>query len=636
DRLVWQDLDSSRLSAGQLTALRGWVAGGGRLVIVGGTAGPAALSAFPDALLPYRPDATIDVPRTTIATLAPGLPTAGADVPGLSGQLSEGTVLAAVGDRPVAAERPYGSGSVTLVGIDPTASWITESKASDILWRRLLPSRSVGTLSFGDDSQIIGAVANLPSLALPPLTGLLALLGAYILLIGPINYLVLRRLDRREWAWVTMPVLIVAFAAGAYVFGSTLRGSEVIVNEVAIVRGAPGATDGTAQSYLGVFSPSRGTYQLEVPGGALLSSPINADFFGGGIASTDIDVVQGDPARVRDLAVSFGSMRAIRAESAVTVPLIRTDLRLEGGRLKGTITNASTVQLEKPALVLGSSVVKLSDLTPGQVVTVDAAPDGTFQGLSLADRIVGQVFGDGTFVAEQSRAMFIRQAVVNQLTFDPNVGSTNQLPADGPVLLAWGSDSVLDVRIAGQKARRTGTVLYYLPTDLKVSGRTTFRNDLIRSTVVATDAAFFTKDPFTVSFGKGSATVTYRPIAMNGRLDATELVIGMNFGGDIGPGNGLPGRRLDPLPSVPPACGQDGAPGCGQGIVDGMPELELFDRVAGTWRRFPHIAAGTSGTIPSPTRYVDPETGSIQVRYVNDQSDQIGFTPAIAITGDVR
>ncbi|MFL5716617.1 MAG: hypothetical protein ACJ77V_03450, partial [Chloroflexota bacterium] len=243
---------------------------------------------------------------------------------------------------------------------------------------------------------------------------------------------------------------------------------------------------------------------------------------------------------------------------------------------------------------------------------------------------------DGTFVAEQSRAMFIRQAVVNQLTFDPNVGSTNQLPADGPVLLAWGSDSVLDVRIAGQKARRTGTVLYYLPTDLKVSGRTTFRNDLIRSTVVATDAAFFTKDPFTVSFGKGSATVTYRPIAMNGRLDATELVIGMNFGGDIGPGNGLPGRRLDPLPSVPPACGQDGAPGCGQGIVDGMPELELFDRVAGTWRRFPHIAAGTSGTIPSPTRYVDPETGSIQVRYVNDQSDQIGFTPAIAITGDVR
>ncbi len=53
-----------------------------------------------------------------------------------------------------------------------------------------------------------------------------------------------------------MPVLIVVFAVGAYGFGSLLRGSDLIINEVAIVRGAPGATDGTAQIYLGVFSPA--------------------------------------------------------------------------------------------------------------------------------------------------------------------------------------------------------------------------------------------------------------------------------------------------------------------------------------------------------------------------------------------
>ena len=134
---------------------------------------------------------------------------------------------------------------------------------------------------------------------------------------GPINYLVLRRLDRREWAWVTMPVLIVAFAAGAYGFGSLLRGSDLIVNEVAIVRGSPGATEGTAQIYLGVFSPSRGTYQLRVPGGALLSSPTNGDFLGGDGTTATLDVLQGDPAQVRDLGVGFGSLRTVRAETAV-------------------------------------------------------------------------------------------------------------------------------------------------------------------------------------------------------------------------------------------------------------------------------------------------------------------------------
>ena len=55
DRIVWQDTEADRLSPAQLAALRGWLAGGGRMVIAGGTIGPASLAAFPDAMLPFRP-----------------------------------------------------------------------------------------------------------------------------------------------------------------------------------------------------------------------------------------------------------------------------------------------------------------------------------------------------------------------------------------------------------------------------------------------------------------------------------------------------------------------------------------------------------------------------------------------------
>ena len=61
DRLIWQDMDSNTLTAAQLAALRGWIAGGGRLVIAGGTAGIGTLSGFPDDLLPYRPSVTVDI-----------------------------------------------------------------------------------------------------------------------------------------------------------------------------------------------------------------------------------------------------------------------------------------------------------------------------------------------------------------------------------------------------------------------------------------------------------------------------------------------------------------------------------------------------------------------------------------------
>ena len=47
DRLIWQDTDASRLESDQLAAMRGWIAGGGRLVIVGGTAGAASLVGVP-------------------------------------------------------------------------------------------------------------------------------------------------------------------------------------------------------------------------------------------------------------------------------------------------------------------------------------------------------------------------------------------------------------------------------------------------------------------------------------------------------------------------------------------------------------------------------------------------------------
>ncbi len=245
---------------------------------------------------------------------------------------------------------------MTVLGFDPTVDWIAGTDAARNLWRRLLPERAAGGLTISDDSLLLNAVSQLPALALPPIGGLFALLVAYILLIGPLNYLVLKRLDRREWAWATMPILIIAFAAGAYGIGAALRGSEVIVHEVAIVRGAPGATEGVAQVYMGVFSPSRTTYQVRVPGGALLSSPIAGDFFGGNVNVVGLDILQGDPAGVRDLAVGFGSLRTIRAESSVVIPLVETDFRLEDGRLRGTVTNASNQRLARPAVVLGQTV----------------------------------------------------------------------------------------------------------------------------------------------------------------------------------------------------------------------------------------------------------------------------------------
>jgi hypothetical protein len=488
---------------------------------------------------------------------------------------------------------------------------------------------------------------------LPPVEGLLLLLLGYIILIGPVNYLVLRRLDRREWAWVTMPLLVAGFTIAAFAIGAALRGSDVIVNQLALVRAAPGTDAAQAQVYLGIFSPNRGSYDISVPGGALLSAPYSGEGFGFG-GGDGLDVVQGDPARVRALAVGYGTMRAIRADAPVAAPRLEASLRLEGARVVGTIRNASDRTLVKPAIVLGTGVVVLADLAPGATANVDlrAAPDAF--GRALSERIFGQqVFSPdgratGSFLRDQ-----VRRQVVDALTYDPFSGSSGTLPADGPVLVAWGEPGLLPVLVAGQEPRTAGETLYYLPLGLEATGQVTFTPDLMRSSLVEVKAQFFNKGPFDLSLGGGSVTLAYRPIPVAGTLRATRLALGINLGmvgslpggadGAVDPA--APATEVpvpNPMPAETPTAGGGGTtdepmPPIAPPEVDpNLPSLELFDREAGAWREVKDLASGRTVEIRDPGRFVDPASGTVLVRLVNDRQHALGLQLAIQLEGEMR
>ncbi len=634
DRLVWQDVDATSLRPEQLAALSAWLADGGRLTIVGGTGGPATLSGFPDELLPYRPVAITDVAPTALEGLLGPLPSgATSDLPALGGPAGRGRTLASVGGTVVAADAPFGAGLVTLVGFDPDAGWLARTAASDGLWRRVMPTRATGSgpVLTGDDSMLLNALMTLPSLALPPLGGLLLLLVGYIVLVGPIDYLVLRRLDRREWAWLTIPVLIVVFAVAAYAFGATLRGGDLVVNQVAVVRGGPDSQRGSAQVYVGLFSPVRATYQVSLPDGALVSAATSDTSFG---TAGYLDVIQGQPSRVRDLEVGYASLRALRAETSAALPRIQADLRLAGGAVSGTIRNLSGQTLEQAAIVLGSSFQMLDALGPGETREVRFTVGMSSIGDTLSNRLLGQQpFDSSGYASASGRQSVVRHFVLDRLSMDPNIqGSpSGTLPADGPVLLAWGTGPLVDVRIDGQQPKALGEVLYYIPLPLTTQGDVVFTSDLVRSVIVASDAPTFSKMPDMLNFGPGSVTMAYRPLGLSGTLSVTRLLLTMNGGGgsaaaatDIAPVGPAPSEgtgAASPAPARPP---------------DGMPDVDLFDRAAGAWLALPHLEAGTPQSIRDPGRYVDAQTGTVLIRFRDPNQEMVGFQFAVQIEGQVR
>jgi hypothetical protein len=630
DRLVWQDVDAASLTPAQLACLRGWLAAGGRLVIVGGTAGADSLTGFPDELLPFRPDAILDIDPSVLRPVLGGVPTGAVTLTSYAGDAGAGHVLATSGDRVIAAERKIGSGSVTLLGFDPTTSWLADGDDWDTpLWRKLLPPRTAGGLTLADDSSIVQAVTNLPSLALPPIGGLLVLLFGYIVLVGPVTYLVLKRIDRREWAWVTVPALIAVFTVGSFGIGALMRGSDTIVHEVGIVRGAPGTAAATIQSYLGIFSPSRTTYQVKVAGDALLSAPINGDVFGTG-TSTALDILQGDPSRVRDLAVGFGSIRTIRAEATAEGPEISADLRLVEGRLQGTLTNRSDTALEAAALVVGSSAMRLDDIAPGATVKVDfAVATAPLNWNSLSERIFGPMNWDGSSLDEAGQRMLVRRSVIDQISVDPFTGFPNAIPADSATLMAWGTEAVVPMELEGQVVRRMANILYQVPLPYAISGRTVFANDLVRASVLEVGANFFNKEPNALALGPGTARVAYRPVPFAGTLAPSRVVVAMSFGGEIGVPGGNP-RTLEEKARCEP-----GTEGC---VVpqDGLPELEVLDLRTGEWVQFAHLLQNAAYELADAPRWVDPASGELQARFVNERQEQVYFQFAVRIEGTVR
>ena len=117
-------------------------------------------------------------------------------------------------------------------------------------------------------------LANLPGLDLPSLqlTGALVLL--YVLLVGPVNYLVLGAMRRRALAWVTVPLIAMIAAGGAYGAGVFAKGRSVQANQVTILHLQTGWDHAYQESYTGIMAPARGDYQASIAGARRLISPI--------------------------------------------------------------------------------------------------------------------------------------------------------------------------------------------------------------------------------------------------------------------------------------------------------------------------------------------------------------------------
>jgi len=516
--MVWAG-DSSALGEGQRRALERWVADGGNLVVIGGPDWQARTAAFAD-LLPVEGMAAID--DVALDGLAAWAGSDAAPMPAATvsaGTLRDDAVAIVTADdgTVLASMRSVGAGRVILLGADFATDEFRGWDGSPRLWSRLLPTGAVFEQFFGGgmppqeaESSIAQAIGNIPSLEVPGAELLLVMIVAYILLIGPISYVILRRLDRREMAWITAPLLVVLFTACSYGVGSAMKGSDVIVNEIALIRTSSAGQTAMVQTYAGVFSPDRRSYSLSVDADALIS-PIRANIFGDDRPTTPVVLEQGQPARVRDLSVGVFGFETVRADAVIEhAPSLEVTWRHEGDTLVGTVTNIGDQPLDEVAYVSTSDGEMVGRLEPGATAEFEVARVN-FNGSSASDQVYG--FGGFDESDANARRTIVRRSIIDSLVgygaFMPGGADVVLGGSSGPFVIGWRDEAgplafTIEETVA-QHYTQSVEVLAVRP-DVASGGELTIGPAQMSSQVIASEGDVSSGGPGTVSLGNGSVT----------------------------------------------------------------------------------------------------------------------------------
>lgn len=326
----------------------------------------------------------------------------------------------------------------------------------------------MGFVGFGGQPSSIGdALAVDAGLRVPAIGGLLAILLVYVVVVGPVTAVVLRRRGRSELAWVVVPVVAVVFTVGSYVGASELREGTKLAHGTALELDAVG---GTATTFVGIAARGRQATEVSFPGAwaasANPSTPLSG--FSGPPLATSVDVTRRGPAARLELgAGQFGVVSGAaskRSEGGLEVTATSTG----DGQAEGTVRNAMPYALHDAAVFVGSAGSLVGRLEPGEerrwAVTADRAAEALFQPAELrvwprAAGAFGRADGD---------------SVVNYPLWQVTAGGRlAPRPAGVALAVGWTRQHRPVVVVDGQRRRPVGRTAVIARAPVEPAGRIT-------------------------------------------------------------------------------------------------------------------------------------------------------------------
>ncbi|MBS4189194.1 hypothetical protein KHA94_03040 [Bacillus sp. FJAT-49705] len=482
DYLLIDEYAISQLDEEQQLAIKEWIEAGG--VLVAG-ASPNGSQSYGQlySLLPMKMEEEVSVSADFLLTKDNGKKPEFSELKIFTGPLNEDAIIVDKnGNIPTTVKKNFGEGMILQTGFsigdEPLSSWkgystwfanfINEAEVSKLNSMKYGPD-FYGSLywEFVETNEFFPA----SNFSIGQLIGLL---GGYIIIIVPVLYFVLKKLDKREHSWWIIPSLSIIMAAIVFGIGAKDRISKPQLNQLGVYMAEDQHLTGLQASTL--LSNKSGQYTLSIPKGQFnaVTSTQNMrslDQMSGAIyeekrKNTDIVFPE----------VGYWSSKTIygKAHQKVDGGFV-SDLKLKNSQLTGTIQNGFDYDFEEVFIWSGKEKIKLGKLKKGEKIQVNKKIN-----LSLLTKPYasgGPNFSyQNTDIDKMKRERL--EYVASNFIFNSN-------KENEPIIGGFTKDAIVDVKMLGKKEKQDNTnlILESFNAEQEFSGEFTLKNEMLSTNI---------------------------------------------------------------------------------------------------------------------------------------------------------
>ena len=277
--LIINDYDTRDLSPAQVELLSVWVQSGGTLLLGTGRAFDKVTDGLAALGLDLQSDGAKQMANLSMADGAISMPFFEGETYHAAALPKGGTTLA-VGDgkQPVIKQYPVGAGHILLCAFDLGLLPLPESPELTALLQSVL-EQAVSMDSVRSDANMLSeytsSLDSLPNMSSGMLVVIYIFLAAYIIFLGPVLYLVLKKKDKRDAGWFVVPIIAVASTLLVYLFSLNTAYRRPYVNAFATLRLTNGSAVANATHLFSAYTAAKGDVEISFGEPIPLAMPSN-------------------------------------------------------------------------------------------------------------------------------------------------------------------------------------------------------------------------------------------------------------------------------------------------------------------------------------------------------------------------